>query len=39
LWRQERTWIDRLGMILGIAWMTAQLFERCCIVIVALVPL
>lgn len=36
LWRPERHWIDRLGTILGVAWITGQVVEKSIHVFVAL---
>jgi hypothetical protein len=35
-WRRRRTWIDRLGIILGVVWVAGQVVERCCLVFGAL---
>jgi hypothetical protein len=36
LWCRRRTWIDRLGTILGVVWIAGQVVEQCCFVFVAL---
>jgi hypothetical protein len=38
-WRRGRTWIDRLGTVLGIAFIAGQLFEQCCVFLWCLLPL
>jgi hypothetical protein len=37
LWRCERTWIDRVGTILGIVWIAGQIVEQGCYLFVALI--